>query len=342
LINNTWTNDASQRNQFSFKEQVNAAYFNLHKNFLSTAFQIGLRTELTHATGKSITLQDQVKRNYIDFFPSLSVTQSLAKNHDFGFSYSRRIDRPDYQSLNPFIYYTDLYTMSQGNPSLKPQYANSFDLTYGYKKKLNLSLGYIHTKDVITTTLLTDTIRKTLTLYEQNLASRKTLSLNINRSVDVTDWWTSTNDVTTYYSRFDAPNLMGLPFTNAKTTFILNSNQTLKFSSTLNAELSANYTSSQVYGTYVAKPIYGIDLGIQKSFASEKATLKLGINDLFNQREIKIKSAVPYQDYQLNQKQESRTLKLTLTYNFGSSMIKAMRSHLNSSSSEQDRVKSGN
>ena len=341
MLEDTWSNDASQSNRFSYKEAVNAAYFNVHKDFHSTALQLGLRTELTHTEGKSITLQDKNVRNYIDLFPSLSVSQALSKDNILGLSYSRRIDRPDYQALNPFIYYSDLYTMSQGNPALKPQYANSFEFNYSHHK-LNISLGYTRTKDIITTTILTDTIKKTILLYEQNLASRSTLSATFSRPFDLTDWWNTINNATVYHSRFASPDLMGMPFKNEKTTVELSSIQSFKFSSSLNAELSASYTSGQAYGTYIAKPIYGLDLGINKSFAAEKANLKFGITDIFNQRQIQIRSAITHQDYQLTQKQESRIFRLTFSYNFGSSTVKAGRERPNSSAAEQGRVKSGN
>ncbi|RZK65820.1 MAG: hypothetical protein EOO92_25915, partial [Pedobacter sp.] len=100
-VNDAWTNDVSQSNRFSYKENVNAAYVNLHKDLNSTTVQVGLRTELTHTEGKSITLQDETIRDYIDFFPSISVNQTLSKGNTIGISYTRRIDRPDYQALNP-------------------------------------------------------------------------------------------------------------------------------------------------------------------------------------------------------------------------------------------------
>lgn len=343
LQDNSWTNDPTKSNRFTYKESINAAYTALHKTFEGgTNVQIGLRTELTHSEGNSITLQNVLKRSYLDFFPNFSINHSLSKGHDLGFSYSKRIERPGYQSLNPFIYYGDLYTLSQGNPALKPEYANALELTYGYQKKTNFTLAYTKTKDVIATTLLTDTIKKTLLLYEQNLASRSTISFNINRPVVLTNWWSTNNDVTLYYSRFSAPELMGAPFENGKTTFILNTTQTFLINKTLNAELAANYTSGQAYGTYIAKPIYGIDLGISKSFAAERANLKFAINDVFNTREIKINSAIPLQDYRLSQKQESRIFRLTFNYNFGSTVIKPARERSNSSELEQNRVKSGN
>ncbi len=339
---NEWVNDEAKTNRFIYKEQVNAAYANLHKTFSNTAIQLGLRTELTHTEGNSTTLQNVVKSNYIDFFPSLSINQNLSDKYELTFSYSRRIERPDYESLNPFIRYADLYTLAQGNPSLSPQYANSFDLSFGLNKSTNITLGYIHTRNVMTTTLLTDSIHKTLLLFDQNLASRKTMSFNINRSLSITKWWSADNDATVYYSQFSTPNLMGFAFKNGKTTFIFNSNHNFIIDPSLTADLSVNYTSSQVYGTYIAKPIYGIDLGLSKSFADKKANIKLALNDVFNQRITKIKSAIPFQDYQLSQKQESRIFRLSFTYNFGSKGVKAARERSNSSATEQNRLKSGN
>jgi hypothetical protein len=342
LENGNWINDITKSNRFTYKEQVNAAFANLHKEFKSTTLTLGLRAEMTHSEGNSVTTGSLVKRNYTDLFPSVFIHQNLSKDHEIGFSYSSRINRPDYQSLNPFLYFVDLYTYSQGNPQLKPEYANSFELSYGYKKTTNVTLGYIHTRDVMTTTLLTDPIKKTLSIFEQNLASRSTVSMNVNRPVTITSWWNTNNDATIYYSSFSSPDLFGAPFKNGKLTYMVNSIHTFSINSSVNAELSANYQSAQVFGTYIAKPIYGIDLGISKSFADKKATIKLSASDLFNTSQINIKSAIPLQDYNLSQKRESRIFRLSFSYNFGSSGIKAAREHSNSSSNEQNRIKSGN
>lgn len=336
-----WIPDAAQNNRFTYRELINAAYANLHKEFKTTSIQLGLRTELTHSEGNSITLQQLVKRTYLDFFPSLQISQRLGENHELGFSYSRRIDRPDYQSLNPFIYFADLYTYSQGNPNLNPQYANVYELSYGHKKTTNVTLGYTYTKDVMSTTTITDPVKKTLLLFEQNLASRSTVSANVSRPLVLTKWWNTSNDATLYYSRFSSPDLMGVPFENGKLTFLVNSLQTFTISPTINAELSVNYASSQAYGTYVADPIYGTDLGISKSMAGKRMNIKIAANDVFNTRRIKINSVIPSQDYQLYQKQETRIFRFTFTYNFGSTLVKAVRERIKGSASEEGRVKNG-
>jgi hypothetical protein len=339
---NSWNNDLLKSNRFIYKENINAAYFNLNQEFKTTTVQLGLRAENTVSRGNSLTVHNLIKRNFLDFFPNVNVNQQLSKDQELGISYSRRIDRPEYESLNPFLSYADIYTFSKGNPYLNPQYANSFDLNYSYKKTLNLSVGYLHTKDVITTTLLTDTVNKTLILTEQNLASRATYSFNANRPFMITKWWNTANDFTIYYSRFSSPELMGLPFENGKTTYSLNTVQTFQLTPTVSSELSFNYTSPQVFGTYIARPIYGTDFGFSKSFANKKANVKMAVSDIFNTNITRVSSAISNQNYKLSQKQESRVFRVTFTYNIGSSLIKAIRERRIGSDAEQGRVKSGN
>ena len=337
-----WKNDPYRSNQFIYTEYVNAAYANFSKEFASTSLQIGLRAELTSSDGNSPTLQNRVKRNYFDLFPNLSLSHKFSEEHEGGMSYSRRIDRPDYHSLNPFIYFNDLFTYYQGNPLLKPQYTNSVELTYGYHKKLNFTLGYSHTKDVISTTLVTDTVRKTLYINDQNLASQHTYNLNVNMPVAITGWWNTANNATFYYTGFDSPDLMGTAFHSGKATYLLNTTQSFSISKSINAEASANYRSAQVYGTYAVKPLYSVDLGISNSFADNRASIKIAANDIFNLAKARISSAIALQDYQLIQKQESRIFRITFSYNFGNNLIKARKAKKNAADEEQQRVKPGN
>jgi hypothetical protein len=342
LDSNTWNNDTSRSNKFIYKEQVSAAYANIHKEYKSTTIQVGLRAEFTHSEGNSLTTRSVVKRNYLDLFPSIFVNQTLSPNHEIGVSYSRRIDRPDYQSLNPFLYFSDLYTYNQGNPLLNPQYTNSFEFSYGYKKIVDATIGYSATHDVITTTLLTDSVKKTLLIKDQNLASENTLNLNVSAPLTITEWWNTTNEVTLYHTNYSTPELMEVPFKSSKLTWLANITQSFQLNPTLNAELTASYQSEQIYGTYKVTPVYGIDLGLSKSFADNKMNLKFAATDIFNQRKANISSAIVQQDYKVYQKPETRVFRLTFTYNFGSKLIKAVRERANGSSAEQNRVKSGN
>lgn len=341
-INGNWQNDVTRSNQFIYNENINAAYVNLKKKFKTTTIQLGLRAEHTSSKGNSVTEQRVVKRNYLDLFPSLFANQELSKNHEIGFSYSRRIDRPDYGSLNPFIYYLDLYSYRFGNPFLKPQYTNAFEVSYAFKKKLNVTLGYSHTNDVMTEVLLTDTARKTIFISVQNLAKQDAYNMNASYPVTITKWWNTNNNLTVFYNRFQTPDLLGAPYSSGKLAFKLNTNQTIKLNSSTKLEWAGNYEAKQVYGTLLIAPRYGIDLGASKSFMNDQLNIKFAANDIFKLQQSKITSTLPSQRYVVNERWESRIFRLTCTYRFGSNEIKAARERSGGAETESKRVKSGN
>ncbi|HWW42068.1 outer membrane beta-barrel family protein, partial [Pedobacter sp.] len=341
FINNSFVNDPARSNQFLYDENINAAYANMKRKFKTTTVQLGLRAEQTNSKGNSVTDQKVVNRHYFDLFPSLFVNQELSKDHEVGFSYSRRIDRPDYSNLNPFVSYLDLYSYRFGNPFLKPQYTNSFEISYSFKKTLNVSFGYSHTSDVMSDVLLTDTAKKTIFISTQNLATQDSYNMNASYPVQITKWWSSNNNLTVYYNKFKTPNLLGMPYESGKLAFNLNTNQTITLNPTTNIEWSGYYQSKQVYGTLLINAQYGIDLGFSKSFMDKKLNLKFAANDIFKLQKSVITSALPSQNYVVNERWESQVFRLTCTYRFGSSNIKGARERSSGSESESRRVKSG-
>jgi hypothetical protein len=341
LVNGIWQNDLGRSNQFLYDENINAAYTNLNKKFKTTTVQLGLRLEQTNSKGNSITQNKVVDRNYLNLFPTFFVNQELSKNHEVGFSYSRRIDRPDYGSLNPFISFLDLYTYRFGNPFLKPQYTNAFEVSYSYKKALNVTLGYSHTSDVISDVLLLDTAKKTIFISKENLATQNSYNLNINYPIQIFKWWSTSNNVTTYYNEFKTDDVGGAPYQSGRLAFNLNSTQNFTISGGTSIEASGYYQSKQIYGTIVIDPQYGVDLGIKHSFLNKKLDVKLAGNDIFKLQKSRITSALSSQNYVVNERWESQVFRLTGVYRFGSSQIKGARQRSGSSDAEGQRVKSG-
>jgi outer membrane receptor protein involved in Fe transport len=339
LIGTDWKNDVGRSNRFIYDENINAAYATLKHEFKSTSVEIGLRTEQTNSKGNSISDNKIVKRSYFDFFPSFNINQTLNPNHEIGFSYNRRIDRPDYKSLNPFVYFVDLYTFSQGNPFLNPQYTNTFQLAYNYKKTLNISLGYSITNNLILDVLLPENEKKTLYQTVKNLDKQYAYDLTIGYPTTITRFWSMDNTFTSTYNQIKTANLGDGVYDRKKVNFTLNSSHTFTLSPSASAELSGEYVSSQIYGTYAIKPYYGIDFGIKKSFFDKKLHVKLAANDVFNTRKARISSALSGLDYNLTQKQESRVYRLSLNYIFGSSSIKGTRERKTSVTDEEGRIK---
>jgi outer membrane receptor protein involved in Fe transport len=132
-----------------YKENINAAYINYSKEFKKLNMQLGLRMENTNGQG-TLLGKDLLDRHYTNFFPSVFFRQKLAKNHQLGYSFSRRIDRPSYEDLNPFLFFLDPYTYQSGNELLQPQYTNAFEVSHTYKESLTTTINYSKTEGIMT------------------------------------------------------------------------------------------------------------------------------------------------------------------------------------------------
>ncbi|RZK55711.1 MAG: TonB-dependent receptor, partial [Pedobacter sp.] len=300
---------------------------------------LGLRVEQTNSTGNLITTNNVVERSYWDFFPTLFVQQTLSKNNQVGFSYSRRIDRPSYDALNPFVYYLDEYTYNQGNPFLNPQYTHNFEVSYTFMQKYLLSVNYSRVNDVITEVLLPDEQQKALYQTNANLAKNITYGANLNIPVKPTKWWDMNNNLNVFHLSFEAPDLAGQNLKTGKTSFQYKMQNTFVIVSGFTAELSGSYESPIDYGTLSIGNRYYVDMGLSKSLFNKKASLKIAMSDVFNTNESNITSAYPGLKYDLYQKNDTQLGRISFSYRFGKNEIKPARRRSVGTESEQGRMK---
>ncbi|WP_433903184.1 TonB-dependent receptor domain-containing protein [Sphingobacterium puteale] len=314
-----------QSNQFLYNENIAAAYLTLNKSFGKFSVQTGLRVENTSSLGNSVTLGQQTKRNYTDFFPTVFIQQQINDNHKLGLSYSRRIDRPDYGALNPFVYYLDQYTYQYGNPYLNPQYTNSYELNYTFKERYLLSLGYKRTNDAITQVIESNSETKAIAQTDRNLTYFDYYNMNINIPVKVLKWWTTSNNVTAFYSKYNFDERSRAQRQLEKLSFQVSSNHDIRIGETTNLELTANYFSPAVYGVFSFKSYYGVDLGAGKTFFDKRLNVKLAVNDILNTRGQRRLSSVQENGYyRIRNGYDSRVIRLSLSYRFGNINIKSV------------------
>ncbi|HEY8929354.1 MAG TPA: outer membrane beta-barrel family protein [Mucilaginibacter sp.] len=337
-VNGNYENDATLTNHFVYTEKVDAGYVNLNESYKNFSVQAGLRGEYTSSIGNSITTNQVVKRNYFDLFPSVFLNQTLNDKNEIGLSYSRRIDRPGYDNLNPFVFYLDQYTYEKGNPYLNPQYTNNFELNYTYNKSVTLTLGYSHTMDAITQVLLTDVSTKATYQTNLNLTSQNNYNINLYAPYTIAKWWTGNANITGFLMKFKADTLLGGTLNNSKAAYQVRTTQTFLIAKGWKAELSSYYNSPMTYGIFNIKRQYANDAGISHSFADKKATIKLSMSDIFNTRRNDVTSYFQTNNLDIRQKNESRVTRLTFTYNFGNAKIK-MRQHQSGADDEKGRVK---
>jgi len=330
-------NDKGRSSHFIYTEKIQAGYLNINKQFKKTSVQIGLRAENTQSNGNLIG-STPVKRSYLNLFPSAFINHTINNKNEVSLSYSRRIDRPGYDNLNPFIYYLDPYTFSKGNAFLNPQYTQNFEFNYTYNKTVNVSLGYSHTTNAITELILTEG-KKTFQT-NANLQTQTGYNANINSPFTIAKWWEGNINITAFYLGFKSDTLAGFNFKDGQWAYQARMTQTFKFAGA-RLEVMGDYQSRLTYGIYKIRPRYSVDLGISKSFFDKKLNVKVACDDVFNIRRNDLSSDALSNHFTIKQKNDSRVGRLTLTYNFGNNSIK-VRQHRSGADDEKGRVKGNN
>lgn len=325
LFDNIWVNDEGKTNRFVYTELVNAAYFNYGKQFKKIGIQSGLRAEYTISEGNSLTLNKVVPREYLSLFPTVFVNHQLSKDHATRYSYSRRIGRPNYQQLNPFLFFLDPFTFQKGNEFLKPQFTDNAELTYSYKGGSSITFGYSFTKDNMFDIIeQEDDTRKTFQT-NTNLEKVENFSTNISFPINVKKWWNINSNVSVYYNRFRDSDVSGgvLDIGQFAYNFYIGNTFTLKKG--WSAEANTWYNSPNVFGIIKSvKPQYAINAGVQKVL-SPKAKLKLNANDLFLTSFFNGKIDYQNIDLAVTNRWSSRRVTLNFTYTFGNQNVKSAR-----------------
>ncbi|QNK64421.1 TonB-dependent receptor [Pedobacter sp. PAMC26386] len=338
LIKGAWIFDDTKSNRFSYDEQVNAAYATLNVTLGKTTLQGGLRAENTSSTGNSITTNTLTKRKYTDLFPSVSLSQNFNENNTLNFSYSRKINRPNYQNLNPFIFFLDQYTYNQGNPNLKPEYSNNMEVNYLFKQKYSAALAYTHTSDVITQVLLQNEVKKSIYQTILNLASEDVVSLTLNFPVTITKWWNMNNNILGYFKQIKAPDLNGSNLNSKQFSGNLYLQNNFTLNKLFSADAALYFNSPQIEGAFKVKSMYGADAGLRYNFPNKLGNLKLGVSDIFHSQRPRVFSTLPGNTYTLEQYGNTTAVRLTFTYRIGKMTVKSARNRSTGLDAEQKRL----
>lgn len=352
LKGNNWIFDDNRSNHFIYKENINAAYVNFSKQFEKLYVQVGLRGEYTHINTTSSSYKKQqvadVKNDssYLNLFPSMAMTYKLNPKHSLGFTYSRRIERPSYDDMNPFEFYLDRYTSESGNPYLRPSYTNSVEFSHTFKEFLVTSIGYSHTKDMVTKVLEAGTDPKTgdtvmLKYKYTNVAKADRLNLNVSLPFPITKWWNTFTSVSVNYNMFETVvnnDLVKLSSFN----FFGRTQHTFTFSKTLSGEVTCFYLSPQVteQGLWHMAAMGSLDLGIQKKILKNKGSLKLNVTDLLGTNKFRGSFDNAGQHSVVRNTYDARQIRINFTYRFGNTNVKAARARQTGLEAEQERVKS--
>lgn len=336
---NGWSLD-NRSNHFIYKENINAAYAIVSKKLKKWDLTAGLRLENTASKGRQIKNDSTFNRNYTNLFPNVGVGYAAGIKNQVNLSYSRRIARPDYDALNPFVYFIDSLTYSQGNPYLQPQFTNNFELSHTYNKFLTTTINYTQTNDIITQLLKQDTEKKTTYQTRENFSSMKQFGVAVMANIPIKKWWNANIYTNVFNNRYagtyqsDAVNI-------STTSVMSNITNSFTLGKGWNAEVSGWYRSKGVEGLILANPMGAVNSAISKQLIKKKGTLKFGVRDMLNTQQFSGYAKYSDVDVLVKNTRDSRQYNLTFTYRFGKSNIPSERRKTGGANDEQNRVKSG-
>lgn len=317
---NSFRNDPNITNRFVYHEQVYAAYASFAHSITSKwGYKAGLRLEQTFINTDQVTTQEKNKKQYLGFFPSAHVSYKPKTGWELRLGYSRRINRPRTNDLNPFTDYTDPVNLQTGNPDLNPEYINSGEFNVSYSKQkhyVSSSIYYRYIENVMTRFRSVDANTGVSTTTQFNVGYAQSAGFEIISRNELFKWWNITSSINLYYYRISSNNSFGDLNNNSISGFgRITSNW--KFLKGTEAQLTMGYWAPQAAPQGVAKAIWGIDVGIKRDFWKNRLTVNLAVTDIFNTRRFAIESRGEGFELDLYRKRETRIATLTLSLKLG-------------------------
>jgi outer membrane receptor for ferrienterochelin and colicin len=260
-----------------------------------------------------MTTAENFDRHYTQLFPTAFFQYKANEKNTFSANFGRRVRRPNYQSLNPFIKFIDRYTYSQGNPNLRPSVSNNIELAHTWNNKITTTLNYSSTADIIDAVIE----QKGPDAYSTpaNIASLRQLGLSINAHIPVTRLWTSNININVFNNEYKGV-VSNAPIDMQTTSFIITGTQQFKITKTLSGEINARYRNGWLEGVMRAKPVGFMGAGLSQQVMKNRGTLRLTVRDIFYSQKFKGKSQYGNVDFDFQEINESRVVSIGFAYRF--------------------------
>ncbi|WP_282088829.1 TonB-dependent receptor domain-containing protein [Aquimarina algiphila] len=329
-----------QSNDFTYDEEIYAAYFNYNRKFKKINLQFGLRVEQTKSDGQLFSRQDtgddRVKRDYTDFFPSGGITYQMNQKNSIALTYSRRIQRPNYQNLNPFEFKLNELSFRKGNPFLQPQYTDNIKLSHTHNYRLTTAISYSFVGDYFAQVTEAQGEDQNF-IITRNVADQKIINLSISYPAKINNWWSVYYSLNAYRSIFEATNQDFVSV--SQNTLSLYGQNTFSLPKGYKMEISGWFNSPSIWGgTYQIKSLGSLNLAFQKRFFSDKLTARLAFNDILYTSPWHGDTRFGDLSIRGNGGWDSRQVRFNLTYNFGSKEVKKSRKRKTGIEDEKNRI----
>lgn len=316
-ITGEWETNSTYTNRYTYNNYINALYATWSGKAGKFSYQGGLRAELNNRLFNQVTLDEKFRYNKFSFFPSGNITLTLPKDQQLQLSYSRRINRPGRNSLNPFPQFIDYQTIARGNPYVKPEYVNSFELSFQKRTKtgfLSAQAYYRNVNDIITNTVSTDGLGN-VTLTSDNANSSHSAGTELMANLQLKKWFRFMTSGSVYYNRLVDKTLTPSVDKDAM-SWTLNSNMIFMVSPLTSFSLTGRYNGRSITIQGSQSGNFILNLGLNQSVLKKKASFSLAVQDILGTNRFKTTSESENLIFNMKVKPESRVVTLTFTYNF--------------------------
>lgn len=337
-----WKEDLGKSNHFLYTENIHALYASTETKIKKWSFQGGLRYEMTNydanQLGNSVVKDSSFSRSYNSLFPSAFISYEVDSSNTFSVSAGRRIDRPAFQKLNPFVFIINKYTYQTGNPFFRPQYTWNIELSHLYKQALITGVSYSITNDYISQLFPIDS--SGIVIYtEGNLKRLQTFGASMSLQLSPAKWWSVTSQFIFTHKKMEG--FIGKEYSAAISQAHFNLNNQLQFGKGWSGEVSGFYTSrSQNDIQEVLDPAGQLSLGISKNVLKNKGTVRLSARDIFYTQWMKGLTEFNLANEYFKLTRDSRVISIGFNYRFGKAFKTNKRSQ-GAASEEIERVGNG-
>lgn len=325
---------------FTYEESIFAGYLTFSKEFERWNFSLGTRAEYTDVKGVSISLGDLNTQEYFKLFPSASIEYQLNSNNSVGVNYARKIERPRYQSLNPFRYFLNENNFNEGNPNLVPSIEDKITLSYTHKGKWFFEWYYQTIENSLEILNFQDNENATFRQLDANLIDFFQYSFDAVYAAPITNSWYASFVTSTYYLEnefFAVESSQERAQNHTMGVFLQSYNQiTLSQKGGLSSDVSARYISNLISGSLDYKNIFDFSVSFRKSLWNNRASLTAGVDDIFKTNNVQVTSRYLNQDNSYFARPESRKFWIGFKYNFGNYLLRENKKTINSK--EGDRL----
>lgn len=312
-----WQPDPTRSNHFTYNEYIQAAYISVAKD-LNTKWkaQAGLRAEASNISGNLLTTGERFTRDALYLFPTVYLSYKPNEKHSFELNGGRRIDRPHYSQLNPFLDYNGQYNYSTGNPRLLPEIAYNAELKHSYNSEITTTLSYNHVTDVINTIATRGALTGSVKEQPQNAASSRLASMSVSAYKKLLAEWDASLNVMGYYQDYEGYDSAGQGYTSGYGASV-SVDTTASFKHGWRAEMhlaySPRYRSYSTVGVY--RPYYSA--GVSKKLLKDTATISLNISDPLRSARAMETSNLPQVATRSNIEYNNQMFTLGFNYKFG-------------------------